>query len=106
MAVVSLTAARATGTRSWSAWIWSRRSSTDAPPSTRSSVRGRPVVRETTALGAAFLAGLAEGVWASPAEVAGLWQQDAVFSPRAPQSVVDDRHATWRRAVARSRAWA
>jgi glycerol kinase len=65
----------------------------------------RPVVRETTALGAAFLAGLAEGVWSSTEEVAGLWRQEAVFSPRAPQSVVDDRHATWRRAVERSRRW-
>ena len=65
----------------------------------------RPAVRETTALGAAFLAGLAEGVWSSTAEVAALWQQEAVFSPRAPQSVVDDRHATWRRAVERSRHW-
>ena len=65
----------------------------------------RPVVRETTALGAALLAGLAEGVW-STEEVAGLWQEEAVFNPRAPQSVVDDRHATWRRAVDRSRRWA
>jgi glycerol kinase len=66
----------------------------------------RPVVRETTALGAAFLAGLAEGVWSSTEEVAALWQEEAVFNPRAPQSVVDGRHATWRRAVDRSRRWA
>ncbi|HEX3622501.1 MAG TPA: glycerol kinase GlpK [Acidimicrobiales bacterium] len=66
----------------------------------------RPVVRETTALGAAFLAGLAEGVWSSPAEVAALWQRDAEFAPRAPRSVVDSRHATWRRAVERARGWA
>jgi glycerol kinase len=66
----------------------------------------RPEVRETTALGAAFFAGLAEGVWSSTDEVAGLWRQDARFEPRAPQSVVDDRHATWRRAVERSRRWA
>jgi glycerol kinase len=66
----------------------------------------RPEVRETTALGAAFLAGLAEGVWSSPEEVAGLWRREAEFVPRAPQSVVDSRHATWRRAVERSRGWA
>jgi glycerol kinase len=66
----------------------------------------RAAVRETTAMGAALLAGLAEGVWSSPEEVAGLWRRDADFSPRAPQSVVDDRHATWRRAVDRSRGWA
>ncbi len=65
----------------------------------------RAAVRESTAMGAAFLAGLAEGVWSSPEEVAGLWRKDAEFTPRAPQSVVDDRHATWRRAVDRSRRW-
>jgi glycerol kinase len=66
----------------------------------------RAAVRETTAMGAALLAGLAEGVWSSPEEVAGLWRRDADFSPRAPQSVVDDRHATWTRAVERARGWA
>jgi glycerol kinase len=66
----------------------------------------RPVVRETTALGAALLAGLAEGVWSSTEEVAGLWRQDVSFAPRSPQSVADGRHATWRRAVERSRGWA
>jgi glycerol kinase len=66
----------------------------------------RAAVQQSTALGAAYLAGLAEGVWSSPEEVAGLWRKDAEFTPRAPQSVVDDRHATWRRAVERSRHWA
>ena len=66
----------------------------------------RAAVAETTAIGAAFLAGLAEGVWSSPEEVAALWRQEATFTPRAPQSVVDSRHATWRRAVERSRRWA
>jgi len=66
----------------------------------------RPVVRESTAMGAALLAGLAEGVWASPDAVARLRQEEVSFSPRAPQSVVDSRHATWRRAVERSRHWA
>ena len=41
----------------------------------------RPVVPETTALGAAYLAGLAEGVWPSPAEAASAWQEEAVFTP-------------------------
>ena len=66
----------------------------------------RSSVRETTAMGAAFLAGLAEGVWSSTEEVAALWQAEATFTPRAPQSVVDSRYATWRRAVDRSRRWA
>jgi glycerol kinase len=56
-------------------------------------------------MGAAYLAGLAEGVWSSPEEVAGLWRREAEFTPRAPQSVADERHATWRRAVDRSRHW-
>ena len=66
----------------------------------------RAAVRETTALGAAYLAGLAEGVWSSTDEVAALWREEATFTPRAPESVVDSRHATWRRAVDRSRRWA
>jgi len=66
----------------------------------------RPVVRESTAMGAALLAGLAEGVWAAPEDVARLRQEDVSFRPLAPQSVVDSRHATWRRAVERSRRWA
>jgi glycerol kinase len=66
----------------------------------------RAAARDTAAVGAALLAGLAEGVWSSVEEIAGLWQPEATFEPRAPQSVVDDRHATWRRAVERSRRWA
>jgi glycerol kinase len=69
-----------------------------------------PVVRgarpDPGAVGAALLAGLAEGVWSSVDEVAGLWPPGEAFHPRAPQSVVDDRHATWHRAVERSRRWA
>ena len=42
----------------------------------------RPVATETTVLGAASLAGIAEGVWASPAEAASAWREDAAFLPR------------------------
>jgi glycerol kinase len=66
----------------------------------------RPVVQETTALGAAYLAGLAEGVWSSLDEVASHWALDAEFTPRASKAGADGRHAGWRRAVDRSRAWA
>jgi glycerol kinase len=66
----------------------------------------RPAVQETTALGAAYLAGLAEGVWSSTAEVAEHWRLDAEFTPAVPASVAASRHANWRRAVERSRAWA
>jgi glycerol kinase len=66
---------------------------------------GRPLVQETTALGAAYLAGLAEQVWSSPADIAELWALDAEFSPRASRSAVDARHRRWLRAVERSRDW-
>jgi len=66
----------------------------------------RPVVRETTALGAAYLAGLAEGVWSSPAEITANWQLDATFEPTADPDAVATQHALWSRAVERSRAWA
>jgi glycerol kinase len=66
----------------------------------------RSAATETTALGAAFLAGLAEGVWSSTGEVAACWRLDAEFRPRSPRSVADRRHAEWRRAVHRSRGWA
>ena len=64
----------------------------------------RPVVRETTALGAALLAGLAEGVWSSPEEAAGAWRQDAAFSPR-PLPDLERRRADWHRGVDRARNW-
>ena len=66
----------------------------------------RPVIQETTALGAAYLAGLAEGVWDSPADITANWQLDATFSPVAPPEAADALHAAWLRAVTRSRGWA
>jgi len=65
----------------------------------------RPCVTETTALGAAFLAGLAEGVWASLDEVAGAWSHQRTFEPAARRVAADARQAAWHRAVARSRNW-
>ncbi|MFZ9445684.1 MAG: glycerol kinase GlpK [Ilumatobacteraceae bacterium] len=61
----------------------------------------RPVDHETTALGAAYLAGIAEGVWESAEDVQRMWRLDARFEPGEPSG----RHATWRRAVERSLAW-
>jgi glycerol kinase len=66
----------------------------------------RPVIQETTALGAAYLAGLAEGVWGSPADITTNWRLDATFEPLADVTSVDARHAAWTRAVERSRGWA
>jgi glycerol kinase len=65
----------------------------------------RPVVQETTALGAAYLAGLAEGVWSSPDDITAGWQLDRTFTPRADAETVATRHATWARAVERAREW-
>ncbi len=65
----------------------------------------RAAVLESTALGAAFLAGIAEGVWSSPEDVARVWRADASFTPR-PLPDRDERAEAWRRAVDRSRDWA
>ncbi|HET6874739.1 MAG TPA: glycerol kinase [Acidimicrobiales bacterium] len=69
-----------------------------------------PVARsantETTAVGAAWLAGLAEGVWSSLDELAALWRSDAEFTPAITPGGADTRHAAWLRAVERSRRWA
>src|SRR4051794_7691776 len=65
----------------------------------------RPVVQETTALGAAYLAGLAEGVWSSVDELGAHWQLDAEFTPSTATAEADEKYAQWQRAVERSRAW-
>ncbi|HEX5946620.1 MAG TPA: glycerol kinase GlpK [Acidimicrobiales bacterium] len=65
----------------------------------------RPVIQETTALGAACLAGLAEGVWSSADEIAAAWQLDLRCEPEAEPAVADARHQRWVRAVERSRGW-
>jgi glycerol kinase len=63
----------------------------------------RPQVAETTALGAAFLAGLATGVWGSTDELRDTWRLDRRFEP-GPRD--DDGYARWTEAVRRSRGWA
>jgi glycerol kinase len=65
----------------------------------------RPTIRETTALGAAYLAGLAEGVWGSLEDVAGHWELDTEVRPQVAASVADTKHQAWRRALERSRNW-
>jgi glycerol kinase len=66
----------------------------------------RPKVAETTALGAAYLAGLAEGVWGSLDEIGAQWALDAEFTPAISPGGADTRQAAWKRAVERSRGWA
>jgi glycerol kinase len=65
----------------------------------------RPAVTETTALGAAYLAGLAVGFWASPAEIAGQWRVDRRFEPAMARADADRLRERWREAVSRSRGW-
>jgi len=66
----------------------------------------RPVVTETTAQGAAMLAGLAEGIWANTQEISAAWRLDRSFEPRDNRSESDALHQDWLRALARSRDWA
>jgi glycerol kinase len=76
----------------------------------QADVLQRPVVRcataETTALGAAYLAGLAVGFWKDLDEIARVWRPGGVFEPRVPASERDALVAGWRRAVERAKGWA
>jgi glycerol kinase len=65
----------------------------------------RPRVTETTALGAAYLAGLATGFWAGPEELRAKRQGDVRFEPRMDAKERAERRARWQRAVERSRNW-
>jgi glycerol kinase len=65
----------------------------------------RPRVTETTALGAAYLAGLAVGLWRSSADIAARWQASRVFEPRMSRDEAESRLAGWSRAVERAKAW-
>lgn len=66
----------------------------------------RPVVTETTALGAAYLAGLAVGFWKSPAEIASQRAIERRFEPAMPVAKVKELRAQWNRAVERAKDWA
>jgi glycerol kinase len=59
----------------------------------------RSAVSETTALGAAFLAGLAEGVWDDVDDVSAHWHDDGRFTPTADRAEIDARYAQWQQAV-------
>ena len=66
----------------------------------------RPKVTETTALGAAYLAGLAVGFYSSTADIASDWKIDRVFEPGYSQEQIDAKYRQWQRAVERSMHWA
>jgi glycerol kinase len=65
----------------------------------------RPVVAETTALGAAYAAGLATGFWSSQEELARNWQRDRVWQPNMQSALRDALFAAWKKAVRRSFDW-
>lgn len=66
----------------------------------------RPMIRETTALGAAYLAGLATGVWKDREEIRSLWSCDVAFAPQMDDTRRNSLLRGWERAVGRSRGWA
>jgi glycerol kinase len=66
----------------------------------------RPAVTETTALGAAYLAGLAVGYWKSTAEITRQWRIERRFEPRISRDAASARMREWAKAVERSRGWA
>jgi glycerol kinase len=65
----------------------------------------RPAVTETTALGAAYLAGLSVGFWDSPEEITGQWRVDRRFEPRMPQPEARALRERWSEAVERAKHW-
>lgn len=60
---------------------------------------------ETTALGAAYLAGLAVGYWKSPASIASQWKVDRVFKPRMSKDQSQTLRARWTDALERAKGW-
>ncbi len=69
-------------------------------------VVARPTVPETTALGAAYLAGLAVGMWSNQSEISTLWHQDAAFHPDDGAGAADKLHQGWLRAIQAAKGWA
>jgi glycerol kinase len=65
----------------------------------------RPRITETTALGAAYAAGLATGFWKDESELRANWQEDKIWRPRMPATQRDKLQTTWRKAIERSMGW-
>ena len=65
----------------------------------------RPRATETTALGAAFLAGLAAGFWKDRADIQAAWKLERTFQPDMAAALRETRYAGWRRAVERALRW-
>jgi glycerol kinase len=65
----------------------------------------RPKVSETTALGAAYAAGIAVGVWAGTDDVTRNWGEDKRWEPSEPAEEIEQRYARWKEAVQRTLGW-
>jgi glycerol kinase len=76
----------------------------------QADILGRDVVRpaclETTALGTAYLAGLATGFWKDPEDVTRNWREERRFSPQMPPAQREEMYGGWKRAVERAKGWA
>ena len=66
----------------------------------------RPKIIETTALGAAYLAGLGVGYWKGADEIDAQWQAERIFEPRMARDRAERLRVQWRRALARAADWA
>jgi len=65
----------------------------------------RPVITETTVLGAAYLAGLAVGYWQSLEEIAANWQVDRRFEPQISEDQRETLYHGWKKAISRAAGW-
>ena len=65
----------------------------------------RPKMVETTAFGAAFLAGLAVGLWNDISDIANIRQSDKIFTPQMDEALAKKYHQGWLRAAERSLRW-
>ncbi|RPJ04516.1 MAG: glycerol kinase, partial [Deltaproteobacteria bacterium] len=65
----------------------------------------RPRVNETTALGAAYLAGLAVGYWRDREEIADQWEEERLFVPAMDRGRAEELCRRWRRALERAKGW-
>ncbi|HZJ57806.1 MAG TPA: glycerol kinase GlpK [Clostridia bacterium] len=75
----------------------------------QADISGLPVVRpentETTARGAAFLAGLEVGVWKGKKDIEAIWKEERKFDPKMEQETRDEKYRLWQKAVSRSTGW-
>ena len=65
----------------------------------------RPVITELTALGAAYLAGLAVGFWANEQEILSYWKAEKEFSPVLPKEKIQKNYLRWQKAVDVTQSW-